>query len=330
MQKKINYYTKLVKVNIILRIIFGPLIFLSPLIVTIINLILDGFDGELFKRGGYARPQYSIYDKILDYWWYVWIIAYVMATDAPAKYLFLILFTYRTIGQILFLIFHEGYILFIFPNIFELVFFYYLGVKLIHIDETYMSGTPLIIATIILSIIAFVRETIVHLKKMNFSSVYLGKTSYWPIKTINPYKAFIFLSLLIALPLFINQYLSIQTKQTYESRAAKALRNGVILSYDPKGILSGMFYYKTNTQIVRLIKVTKPKEQTICDNKELSLLETKMPEGTTFKTKYVFIFNNSCLTSLTDGTYGLFMSEENHPGPENLIEFSLVNGKLGK
>lgn len=330
MKTNVSFYTRWVKWDIILRLIFGPLIFLSPVVVTVINLILDGFDGEMFKRSGYARPQYSIYDKLLDYWWYVWILIYILITDAPAKYLFIFLFGYRTIGQVLFLAYNKGIILFVFPNIYELIFFYYLIAKIIHQEQTFMSGSNLIIATIVLSTIAFAREIIIHLKKMNFSGVYLGKTTYWPIRTINPYKAFVFFTLLLSFTFLLNQFISNRTTQTYTTQAKRAQKNGTMISYDASGILTGMVLTHTDVAAVTLVKIIQSKQTTVCRTINLPLLKTNFTQNGILKEVFVFTYRDSCLRSIPDGNYGLFISDKDQTNSEQLIEFGIYHGQLQK
>jgi len=96
--KKILLYTFLVKVSVILRLIFAPTIFIFPRLTAIVSLIFDWVDGELYKRAGYDHSQYGTYDKILDYYWYVWILFYILMNNVPYKLLFIGLFFYRTIG----------------------------------------------------------------------------------------------------------------------------------------------------------------------------------------------------------------------------------------
>ncbi len=328
MKTKVALYTQWVKWDVILRLIFGPLIFLSPVVVTVINLVLDGFDGEIFKRSGYARPQYSMYDKVLDYWWYVWVLVYILVIGAPAKYLFIFLFCYRTIGQILYLAFHEGKYLFLFPNLFELVFYYYLAGTIVHQEQLFMSGSNLIIATTVLAIIAFGREIIVHLKKMNFSGVYLGKTTYWPTRTVNPYKAFVFLALILSFTFLFNQFITNQTTQTYTTQAKRAQRNGKIVSYNMSGILTGMLVTRVDIADVILIKITQTKQAPVCRTQNLPLLPTTLTQNGIAKELFVFTYRDLCLRSLPDGNYGLFISDKDQTKPEQLIEFGIYHGLL--
>ena len=311
------------KASIFLRLIFGPLIFISPVIVTIVNLLLDGFDGELYKRSGYARPQYSMYDKILDYWWYIWVMIYVLATNVPAKDVFIVLFIYRTLGQILFLLFHNGIILFLFPNIFELVFFYYLLAHAFHAESTFMSGQTFMFAMGILSLIGFSREIIIHLKQMNFSGVYLGKTSYWPLKTSNPYKAFLFFSLLLAVAVTLNQLTLTKQADTYITRASKATRQGSIISYNKSGIIIGTTTARTMFAI-DLVRAGARSGQSMCHAQNIQVFERSTDDK--FRT---FVWSSACLADLANGAYTVFI-KATRTSSETLIGFDITNGSLSR
>ena len=73
-----NLYRKLVLINTCLRLLAGPIIFFSAGLATLTTFLLDYFDGEIVKRAGYTRNFYNLYDKLLDYYWYVFIIIYLI------------------------------------------------------------------------------------------------------------------------------------------------------------------------------------------------------------------------------------------------------------
>lgn len=326
MKKKIAFYTKLLKLNVLLRLIFPLLIFISAPAVTIISVILDAFDGEIFKRSGYARPEYSLYDKILDYWWYIWILFYILYIDIPLKGLFIFLFCYRSIGQILFLIFKKGYLLLFFPNIFEYLFFYYLVAKIFNRESVLMNGLYLILALTIISIFKFIQETIVHVKQINFSGVYLGKTTYWPSVTTNPYKIFLFLSLILSLGFVLDQFITYKRTESITVRARRAVRNGEIIAYDQTGILIGTLTQPDNVSDVRLLDMDN-NDKVICHTSGLTLLKTPLQKNSVV---YSFAYRDLCLKSLPDGDYGLLISGKDMSEAEILIDFMLKQGALQK
>jgi len=321
LSKTLSTFTRFTKLSIVLRLLFGPIIFLSPIIATIGNIFLDAFDGELYKQSGYARPQYSIYDKILDYYWYIWILLYVLITDAPLKYIFLGLFLYRTLGQLLFIKFNKGIILFLFPNIFEKFFFYYLFVIIIGQEDMLMSQSIIIPVLLILTIISIVLEYSIHLKRINLSGTYLRKTTLWPMKTINPYKAFIVISLFLSMTVILNQFVSTKTTQSLSTKAARAVKNGTILRYDKTGNLSGILFTSKNQFVDTYFFATPDFKKSVCDLKHVRL--TKLTTG------FAFTITKPCLKELPDGPYWLLLTgvgDENKIG--SIIEFTIQNQTL--
>jgi hypothetical protein len=328
MKATIQYFTRYVKLSILLRLLFGPVIFISPFIATIANFILDGFDGEIFKRSGYARPQYSIYDKILDYYWYIWIILFIFITNVPAKYVFLSLFLYRSIGQFLFVLYNKGIILFLFPNIFEKVFCYYLFSLLIHREHQLMSPPYFPIAVFVITCISVLVEYVIHIRKANLSGLYLGKTSYWPVKTINPYKAFIVFILVLSFGVLLNQFVANKTMESYTTKAAKATKSGKILTYDPKGVITGIFFDK-NYQFIDVFVFSLFEFQIpLCSAKKIPITKIEYPLSDGNGHAYSFSYTDGCLSSLSDGSYSLLAVPSDRRDNGNLIQFTVRNGSL--
>src|SRR3989344_4920178 len=85
-------------VVILLRIFIPFLIFSKPLLALLLSLVLDMVDGQLFYFLGYRWDQYNKVDKLLDFWWYLFILFFFWGkTTFPIA---AILFTYRSIGQL--------------------------------------------------------------------------------------------------------------------------------------------------------------------------------------------------------------------------------------
>lgn len=172
-------YRKLVIVSNILRLLSPPFIFVTVVITTIFNFLHDVIDGELYKRAGYARSTYSIYDKILDYYWYLFILWYIWIHPVPNKMIFIVLFLYRTIGQLLYLVDERDAYLFFFPNLFELFFFVYvLSLQWPQLTNLFYA-TPLVIMFIILVPIALLREYTIHIQRANFSWIMNSHRTHW-------------------------------------------------------------------------------------------------------------------------------------------------------
>lgn len=323
-----SLFTTLVKINVMIRLFVGPAIFLSPIVATIGSILSDIYDGELFKRSGYARPQYSIYDKILDYYWYIWVLLYVLLSGVPGTYLFIALFAYRTIGQLLFFWVKKGVLLFLFPNIFELVFFYYLVSRLAGQEGYLMHGTPLAIATVVLSIIAIIREYIIHIKLVNISASYLGPSSYWPKVTVNTYKVFIFFSLLLTTTLVLTQFLTSKTRESQQIRARKTRGDGTVISYDPSGKLLGMTYAPVDQADVLLYKKNAQPWIPLCKETNIHFLQVANNKDSPTPESYVFTYSDICLSSLPDGIYSVIISANDTNTQDRVIEFEIYHGLL--
>jgi hypothetical protein len=116
-------------VVIALRIILPLLILKKPLAGGILAMLLDGVDVilvEFFGEGGMGSHYHSI-DKILDLW-YLGLEVYVSLqwTERLPRLISIGLFTYRVLGVALFELTGWRPILFIFPNLFENWFLFYL------------------------------------------------------------------------------------------------------------------------------------------------------------------------------------------------------------
>lgn len=114
---------------IVLRVIVPLLILKRPLTGGIIAMLLDAFDVvivELFGPGGMG-PHYHNIDKVLDLW-YLGLEAWVALswTERLPRITAIVLFVYRVIGVIIFEISGWRPTLFIFPNLFEHWFLFYL------------------------------------------------------------------------------------------------------------------------------------------------------------------------------------------------------------
>ena len=168
-----------VNMVVTIRLLCGPFLFITPLITTIIMFFLDWTDGEIFKRAKYSHEKYNQIDKILDYYWYLSILLFIYINNIFGKELFFLLFFYRTIGQILFLMTKNRKYLFIFPNLFEILFYFYL------LTTIFSKLTPFLVYPNVLYILLFIipgvliREYILHIKQSNLSWFFTGKTTYW-------------------------------------------------------------------------------------------------------------------------------------------------------
>lgn len=170
---------RLVWINIVLRLLLGPIIFLSVWFASVFTFLLDWVDGEFFKRAGYPRSQYILYDKILDYYWYVFMIVYISLANVPSRNIFLFLFLFRSLGQTLFFLTKKEFYFIFFPNVFEILFFFYLGTLIFPKLQPLMLYPKILYPLAVILIGVSIREYVLHIKKMNLSGLFTGKTTYW-------------------------------------------------------------------------------------------------------------------------------------------------------
>lgn len=135
MNKKQHYKLTLVLVET-LRIGIPFLVFAHPLIALTSSLLLDNIDGQLFYETGAKWSYYNVVDKLLDYWWYIFIVLYLLNT--PIFGIAILLFLYRSIGQFIGIVKKDEKIYRWFPNVLEWFFLLYL--LLPHL-EIYVSLT---------------------------------------------------------------------------------------------------------------------------------------------------------------------------------------------
>jgi len=173
-------YRKLVWFSSLCRLFFGPFIFVSVWVASIVTLLLDTTDGELFKRAHFPYSQYSFYDKILDYYWYVFILAYVFVNQLASKWVFLGLFLHRSLGQAFSVLTKNRKFLFIFPNIFEFFFYFYLLTLLFPKLRPLIESPRLIYSLAVIALLKLANEYFLHIKKFSFHNwLFPKKASYW-------------------------------------------------------------------------------------------------------------------------------------------------------
>lgn len=160
----------------IARFVTVFLIFYFPLPTTIIQLLLDSADGYISYKAKVAWDFYGIYDKLLDYWWYIFILLYSVRIEFFN--LLLVLFIIRSVGQFAFLFSRKYVFLLLFPNVFEVFFWFYLIQINFFPNLTYLfSGFYEIYLFFAILLIVLVREYYLyhlHVKRYNH------KPEKWP------------------------------------------------------------------------------------------------------------------------------------------------------
>ncbi len=313
------FYTNLAKASVVLRLIFGPTIFWFPRITALFSFMLDWVDGELYKRAGYSHHQYGIYDKALDYYWYVWIFFYVLLVPVPYRTLFVFLFVWRTIGQLLYFKTRNRIFFFIFPNVFEIFFLYYLVVTIPGQNSIFLLSPYIWIAFTFIVFFVMIREAVLHIENTNMSGFFTGKTTYWPKVSYNAIKIFGFIALVLAV---LGSYSFLNRPVSYKSQAVSAQKNGVIVSYESAGTISGWIRTKTQGNLTMSLFSGNNLSSPQC---ELNLNKSEVIYD--FYGRSVFIISDPCFARLHDGAYHLLI-KDNATGRIYAIDFGVVKGKL--
>lgn len=173
-------FSRLVLITIFIRLAVGPLSLISIKTAALISFFSDWADSEIYKASGFSYPFYSSWDKFLDYYWYTFILIYILKKNLPAKNFFLFLFLIRSFGQILYFLTQNQAFFFFFPNIFEVLFYFYLlSICLPKLRPLLKYPKILLTAGVITLLLVLPREYLVHIKKINLSGFFTGKTTYW-------------------------------------------------------------------------------------------------------------------------------------------------------
>ncbi len=162
-----------------LRILVAPLVFIWPLLSVILSFFLDVVDIEFASRRVLTLSKYERYDKALDTWWYINVMIFAWFQMPNYRYILLILFVFRTIGEVIFFIKNDRWIFFLFPNFFENIFFlifFSIYFKPLHflLSEKYIyfSLSVVIIAKIF-------QEWWVHIVLISIPEHFFGKKRKW-------------------------------------------------------------------------------------------------------------------------------------------------------
>jgi len=163
---------------ILLRIFFPITIFYIPLIAIISSLLLDTFDAEFASRSSICHSKYEIIDKILDFWWYFWILIFSLVYFKGFIFLLFILFIYRAIGTVLFLRTKKRYLLFIFPNLFENVFLLLFATRYYHWVK-FITQDNILYFIIGISLLKLIQEFWLHIAKISIRKDIFKIKTHW-------------------------------------------------------------------------------------------------------------------------------------------------------
>lgn len=103
------------------RVVLPVLIFNLPVVSAVLHLVLDILDGGAACHGVMKLEDYQKIDKLLDWWWFVFILVWVYLNMSSYFLVMFILFLWRTIGEMMYFGSGKREWLLIFPNFFEFV-----------------------------------------------------------------------------------------------------------------------------------------------------------------------------------------------------------------
>lgn len=129
-------------------------------------MFLDGIDWSVnFFNIPNIHANYVILDKLLDIY-YLAIEAYVLLKwkSVLAKKVGLGLFALRSIGVILFELTGKEFVLFIFPNIFENFFIFYVAVRFLLRKEPKLAAAVIWVSLMVVAVPKLIQEYIMHVQ----------------------------------------------------------------------------------------------------------------------------------------------------------------------
>lgn len=92
------------------------------------NFVLDTIDGDILIPLGLADNNYQLIDKLADWCTYIGMVWAAYRFKWPIKKAVLVLFSLRTVGQLLFFITRDERLFFLFPNFLEPLFLIYASI----------------------------------------------------------------------------------------------------------------------------------------------------------------------------------------------------------
>ena len=163
MRNKKGLFLAILVADEICRFLAPFLIFYNPLFAVFVNIFFDFIDYPLFYFSGFKWEIAHRFDKLMDYWWYLFILIYSLTSGFYFKEIIILLFVIRSVGQIATIVTKNERLLIFFPNLMEWFFlanllFDYLGFKM-------TLDTRLFVTLVISLIIGLSLEWTIHIGK---------------------------------------------------------------------------------------------------------------------------------------------------------------------
>lgn len=174
---------------VLLRILSAPLIFIWPLLSIILSFFLDIIDIEFASRKVLTLDEYEKQDKILDLWWYLNSVIFGWFHLPYYRFLLLILFIFRAIGEVIFIIKNDRKVFFLFPNFFENIFFL-IFFSVYFKQLNFLLNSQFIFFSLSVAIIAKIfQEWWIHIALISIPEHFFGKKRKWRKKTTKALRA---------------------------------------------------------------------------------------------------------------------------------------------
>ncbi len=171
-----NYWKKIgIPIIVALRLILPLFLWWNALIATILVLLADLADGEVFRRAFAFQnnAKYQQIDKALDFYGYIFVLIY--SVRFPIFNILLFLFLWRMLGAILLFVKKDRKYLVLCPNIFESIFVVYLLTFTFPSLTFLFEATTLYITLFVLSVITVIREYFLHIREIQLYEFRTGK-----------------------------------------------------------------------------------------------------------------------------------------------------------
>jgi hypothetical protein len=153
------------------------------LLSIILSFFLDIIDIEFASRRVLTLDEYERHDKALDFWWYLNTAIFSWFHLPNYKFLLLILFLFRAIGDIIFFIKNDRKIFFLFPNFFENIFFL-IFFSIYFKQLNFLLNNKFILFSLSVAIIIKIfQEWWIHIALISIPEYFFGKKRKWRKKT---------------------------------------------------------------------------------------------------------------------------------------------------
>lgn len=150
-----------------------------PLAGGVIVIIGDNLDWHilhLFPPVDYI--SYQQYDKFLDtYYLAIEFLISLTWKEKIVRYTSVVLFLYRVIGVMLFELTNNQYLLFVFPNIFESFYLFYLLYKMYTTAVFSYRNAYIVFSLLLLAISKYAFEYLLHVAQVPLTDILLSEVS---------------------------------------------------------------------------------------------------------------------------------------------------------